>query len=311
MADVRTEGIGSPQHHSHTQEPGTQPPSGARSPQLRQVLRLQLETWRSRKTAAEQAVRSLQGAVEKVEQTQELGIDELAALLRPTDPPDPRAVSSQLVREILTRGERRLWQEYNLRMTAQEIEAARQRYAAGLDSSRQFRALMDAGFSPTSPAAQALLRRRSEVSVKLRSREYFLRVASWNIPIARKIFVLSHRLVDHLTAPDRASADGRLVAYIYAVNHASPYGRAMEKLAQLAKGLCARAASPSSAIGAELARRQRRLCREHGLGHPSVFALFQAVFGMRCENGQLTEIEPRTREAWQFLHDASVAQARR
>lgn len=280
-------------------------------PPLRQVLRLQVESWRARKAAAEQAIRALQGVFEKVERTQELGIDELAALLRPTDPPDPIAVSLQLAPEILTRKERRLWGEYTNRMTPPEAEAARQLYAAGLDSSRQFRAIMDAGFSPASTAAQALLRQRNAVSIKHRSREHYLRIAHWNVPIARKIYVLSQRIVDHVTAPDRASADGKLTAFLYAVQYASPYWKAMQKLCRLGSGLYARAAAPNSAVGEDLARRLRRLCREHDLGDASVFALHQAVFGMKLENGQLTEFAPPMRAAWQFLHDASVARAGR
>jgi len=43
-------------------------------PPLRQVFRLQLQTWRARKAAAVQAIRAVQGVFDKVERTQQLGV---------------------------------------------------------------------------------------------------------------------------------------------------------------------------------------------------------------------------------------------
>jgi len=275
-----------------------------KSPSLTRVLGMQLESARSRRSTTDKVIGLIELALAKLRDRERLSIDELCALLRSTETHTAPLPAQQSIEEMFTAQELRDWRAYDRRFR-HYLPAART-YAAELRTlAAEYRRLMARGAPPGSPQAQALLTRHNALALRSGFRRKFLMRANWNLPLARKIYAYSNRLLEE--APQERSAAGTLTDYMFAVRDASRWWRALQKLAELAAGLRSRGALLDSAVAEELARSFMRVCRRHGLGDAAEYAAWQGEFGLQKHGERWIHFDAATRGAWHYLRDAVLA----
>jgi DNA-binding transcriptional MerR regulator len=278
-----------------------------KSPSLAHILGAQLEIWRSRKAATDKVVRQIEVAHAKLRDHERLSIDELSTLLRNIDTNDLPAISREIANEMFTGDELTEWRALDATLPRPDVTKGRELFQLSLPIAAEYRRLMKRGASPASGEAQELLRKHNALALKYGFRGQFLARASWNPVLARKLYAYGNRLLERVSAADRAAADGSLIDYMLAVREASKWWGSLEKLLDLAKGLKTREALLDSAVAEELATRFIRLCRVNGLGDASEYARWQSHFGMSKQGGRWAHYDDATRAGWEYLSGAVLA----
>jgi hypothetical protein len=108
-------------------------------------------------------------------------------------------------------------------------------------------------------------------------------------------------------ASQQAAPDGGLWAYFSAAQEASPWHQALEQAAADASKLVESRADPSSAPAMALANRLARICSDHSLGDPLVYARWAGAMQFRRSDDE----NARRRSAWAYLANALQALAGR
>jgi MerR family transcriptional regulator, thiopeptide resistance regulator len=272
-----------------------------KSPPLMRVLRVQLETWRSRKAATEKVIGLIEVGLSKLRDRHPLSVDDLCALLRMSDAKDTLATAREVIQETLTTAEQREWHARMLKLPTQELAENRKLFQQSQLIAREFRNLMEQGADPACVEAQKLLKRHNTLLLDYHAREKYLARAEWNPALAQKIFAAANRTLERTTATTPFGADGQLIEYILTVRNASRWWPLMEEMLTLAKGLNTRKALPDSAVAEELAKRFTRLCRASGLGNALVYARWQSEFGLCEQGGKWVRYDTAARNGWKYI----------
>ena len=276
----------------------------ASSPRLSKVLKMQLDEWRSRRAAAEKAIRVVESALARVSAKETLSIEELCQLIRSIDMPDTHKVTRALLNEALTPEEERAWSTYYANLPPEEMALHREHNDGSRVISAELVRLMNENADPASNEVQTLLERMNELNSRSGFREGYVARLEWNAPLTRKLLALGQRLVMTTASPagtDVAALAEKFQRFMLAAHRASKAGQALRGPLDEATALLARNERPDSAAAQLLVKRYVEVCSQHNLGDAVAYARWIVEFGPFP-----SDLETR-RETWRFLAEATAA----
>jgi hypothetical protein len=129
----------------------------------------------------------------------------------------------------------------------------------------------------------------------------------WNPAVAQKWLQVGERALSISIASQEAAPDDGLWAYFGAAQEASPWHQALRQTADEATKLVESKVDPSSALAMALANRLARICSDHSLGDPMVYARWAGAMQFRSSADE----NARRKSAWAYLASALQAHAPR
>lgn len=279
------------------------------SPRLPKVLRMQLDEWRTRKFAAEKAIRVVESALARVSARETLSIEELCQLIRSIEMPNLQEITRALINEALTPEEERAWATHYASLSPQEIADNKDHFEASRVITQELATLMQAGADPASAEVQALIERSNELSTRARFREGYLARLQWNAPLARKLLRLGQRLVRTTSGPpgsDAAAGGGdEFATFMVLAHRASKAGQALGPLLDEVNALIASGTRVDSAEAKAVTAKFAKICAQNNLGDPRVYAQWHVEFGEVVTPPEFAKELEKTRAAWNFLTETA------
>jgi MerR family transcriptional regulator, thiopeptide resistance regulator len=271
------------------------------SASLEGILRIQMEAWRARKAAAEDAIALVQGAQQHIKRYREIPIDRMCELVRcleiNTHVPDYRS----LIAKHITSDDSQAWSEWWIEHPDDLAES--RRYLEAQNSLfRELKAAMDAGGDAGSKQVGLLMTRWESIFLTHHVRERAVRQMRWNYDVTLKWYTVGHKnRVAERGAHHKAREDDlytvEFAAFLDAAYQKSDHGKALNAIHAAAAELIATCTSPSSPRAQRLATRFAKLCSTFSLGDPLIHAQF-ALFIERVNHGNS---EPKKAKSWHFL----------
>lgn len=214
---------------------------------------------------------------------------------------------AQFVREVinekLTPEEERAAMTWIAARPPDEMRALREIAPAARALIRSFQDLWEKKIDPAGPKAQALVVQHNEIAVRSGARNHTAAMHEWNGPVAQKWMQMAERLMSHGVPSQSIAPNDGLAAYLRAAQAASPWNRALEPIVDEAAALAGKMAQPSAPPAQALAGRLRRICADHSLGDPLVYARYTRAMQFRGP----AEDDARKQAAWAFLANAIKA----
>jgi DNA-binding transcriptional MerR regulator len=278
-----------------------------RPPPLARVLEMQLRACRARRDGAERALKLVQDALATIESGQPLALEELCNLTRTMEMSNHHAIHRELINEQLTPNEERAYMTWVAARPPDEIKAMQEYSAAVRVLFRSLQDLREKRIEPAAPEVQDLITEWNALAVRYRLRQFMTTLLEWNPPVGQKWLQVSERALSRSMASQQAAPDGGLWAYFSAAQEASPWHQALEQAAADASKLVESRADPSSAPAMALANRLARICSDHSLGDPLVYARWAGAMQFRRSDDE----NARRRSAWAYLANALQALAGR
>lgn len=270
-------------------------------PPLARVLQMQLRACSARRDAADKAVGLVNTALATIKSEGRLSLDDLCDLTRSMEMEDPIArlqLVRQAINESVTPEEERAVMTLVAARPQEELKSLRAARPEMLDLHRSFQELREKKVEPANPEAQALILQWKELAVRSGVLNFTAALLEWNTPVGVKWMEMGERLIfQQVTSSQSAAPDEALGAYVRAAQVASPWHRALEPIVDEAAVLVEKNAQPSAASAQGLVGRLRRICADHSLGDPLVFARWARVMQFRWP---AEDIE-RKQAGWAFL----------
>jgi hypothetical protein len=188
-----------------------------------------------------------------------------------------------------------------------EIKAMQEYSAAVRALFRSLQDLRDKKYEPSAPEAQSLITEWNTLAVRYGLRQFIATLMEWNPAVAQKWLQVGERALSLSIASPGTATDEGLWAYFAAAQAASPWHRALTQTAEEAAKLVDSKVDPSAAPATALAKRLARICSEHCLGDPLVYARWAGAMQFR---GSADE-DARRKSAWAYLVVALQAHAPR
>ena len=116
---------------------------------------------------------------------------------------------------------------------------------------------------------------------------------------------MGERALSRSITSQQAAPDDGLWAYFGAAQEASPWHQALKQIADAAAKLAESRVDVSSTPTTALANRLTRICADHSLGDPLVYARWAGAMQFR----RSADENARTKSAWAYLASALQAQA--
>jgi hypothetical protein len=129
----------------------------------------------------------------------------------------------------------------------------------------------------------------------------------WNPAVAQKWLQVGERALSLSMASQEAAPQDGLWAYFGAAQAASPWHRALRQTADEAAKLVEKKIDPSAAPAIALAKRLERICLDHSLGDPLIYARWAGAMQFRSSAAE----NARRKSAWAYLTSALQAHALR
>jgi hypothetical protein len=274
-------------------------------PPLARVLEMQLRACRARRDDAEKALRLVQAALATIESGQPLALEELCNLTRSMEMGNHHAIARELINEQITPQEERAYMTWVSARSPDEIKAMQEYGAAVPVLFRSLQDLREKKCEPGAPEAQALITEWNALAVRYGLRQYMATLLEWNPAVAQKWLQVGERSLSRSMASQAGAPDDGLWAYFGAAQEASPWHLALRQTADEAAGLLDGKADASAAEA--LAKRVARICADHSLGDPLVYARWAGAMQFR---GSADE-DARRKSAWEYLANALRARAPR
>ncbi|HET9389505.1 MAG TPA: MerR family transcriptional regulator [Steroidobacteraceae bacterium] len=274
-----------------------------RPPPLARVLEMQLRACRARRDGAQQALELVQAALATIESGRTLTLEELCNLTRGMEMGNQQALTRELINEQITPHEERAYTTWVAARAPDEIKAMQEYGAAVSPLFRALQALREAQVDPAAAEAQELITEWNAVAVRCGLRAFMAALLEWNPAIARKWLQVGERAMSLRMAPQRAAADESLWAYFGAAQEAAAWHRALRETTDAATELAEGSTAPDSAPARALAQRVARICAEHALGDPQVYARWAGAMQFR----KSAEENARMKRAWAYLASALAA----
>ena len=161
------------------------------------------------------------------------------------------------------------------------------------------------GLDPAGPEAQALVVQWNQLALRYGLRKFMTTLLEWNPAVAQKWLQVGERAMSRSIASQAAGPDDGLWAYFGAAQEASPWHQALRQNADEAAKLVDSKVDPSSPPAMEVANRLARICADHSLGDPLVYARWAGAMQFR----RSADENARTKSAWAYLADALQAHA--
>ena len=215
-----------------------------------------------------------------------------------------QVIMRELINEMLTPEEERAWHTHMATLPKSELAEGREHFEASHAIHLALIRLMDQGAEPGSDEVQRLLQRSNETSLKYRFRERLVSRERWNSAVARKVYVLGHRIVTKTSARNSGRSESEVIAFCAAARHASKWGQALDKLMDEARVLAARHEGPESPSVQKLARRFAEICERNSLGDPVVYARWFMEFEKAHQGDAWARSHEDDRAGWTLLIDA-------
>jgi len=271
-------------------------------PPLASVLQMQLRACAAKRDEADRALEFVQAALATIESGRPLALEELCNLTRSMEMRNHRAIARELINEEISPDEERAYMTWMAARPPEEIKAMQEYGAAVRVLFRSLQALRDNGCDPAAPEAQSLITEWNALAVRHGLRLQMAKLIEWNPAVAQKWLQVGERALSRSIA---AAPDDGLWAYFVAVQAASPWHQALNQIVDEAAKLTESKIDPSSARVMALANRLARICSDHSLGDPLVYARWAGAMQFR---GSADE-NARKKSAWAHLASALQANA--
>jgi hypothetical protein len=125
----------------------------------------------------------------------------------------------------------------------------------------------------------------------------------WNPALAQKWLQVGERAMSRSMASQQGAPDDGLWAYFGAAQEASPWHQALRQIRDEATKLAESTVAASSTPAMELANRLTRICADHSLGDPLVYARWAGAMQFR----RSADENARAKSAWAYLASALEA----
>lgn len=275
-----------------------------RPPPLARVLEMQFRACTARRDAAQKALELVQAALATIESGQPLALEDLCNLTRSMEMGNHHAIARELINEQLTPHEERAFMTWVATRPPDETKAMREYGAAVRVVFRSLQDLREKKVEPAAPEAQSLITEWNALAVRYGLRQFMATLIEWNPAVAQKWLQVGERALSLSMASQQAAPDEGLWAYFGAAQEASPWHQALRQTADEAAKLVESKVDPSSAPAVALANRLARICSDHSLGDPEIYARWAGAMQFRSS----AEENARRKSAW--AHLASALQAR-
>ena len=274
-----------------------------KTPPIARVLQMQLRACNARKDAADKALRLVQTALARIESGRHLSLEELCNLTRSMEMGNQHAIARELINEQITPEEERAYMTWMGARPAGEIKAMQEYGAEMRVLFRSLQDLRERTVSPADPAAQALIVQWNQLAVRYGLRQFMTTLLEWNPAVAQKWLQVGERALSRSMASQQAAPDEGLWAYFGAAQEASPWHQALRQIADEAVKLAESRVDTSSGPAMALANQLTRICTDHSLGDPLVYAGWAGAMQFR----KSADENARMKSAWAYL--ASALQA--
>jgi hypothetical protein len=215
-----------------------------------------------------------------------------------------RAIARELINEQISPDEERAYMTWMAARPPAEIKAMQDYGAAVRVLFRSLQDLREKKCEPAAPEAQSLITEWNGLAVRYGLRQYMTTLIEWNPVVAQKWLRVGERALSRSIA---STPDDGLWAYFGAVQTASPWHQALGQTADEAAKLAESKTDPSSAPALALANRLARICTDHLLGDPLVYARWACAMQFR---GSADE-NARMQSAWAYLASSLQTQSAR
>jgi DNA-binding transcriptional MerR regulator len=276
----------------------------ASPPPLATVLEMQLRVCRAKRDEADKALELVRAALATIESGRALALEELCNLTRSMEMRNHRAMARELINEQISPDEERAYLTWMSARPADEIKAMQDYGAAVRVLFRSLQDLREKKCEPAAPEVQSLITEWNALAVRYGLRKHMATLLEWNPAVAQKWLQVGERALSRSIA---SAPDDGLWAYFAAAQAASPWHQELNQAADEAAKLAESRVDPSSAPGVTLANRLARICSDHSLGDPLVYARWAIAMQFR---GPADE-NARRRSAWAYLAGALQAHAAR
>jgi DNA-binding transcriptional MerR regulator/Lon protease-like protein len=278
----------------------------ANPPPLAQILRIQTDSWKAKRAAADRALTRLEVARRRLA-SRALSLDELCELVKELEISRSSAMhtASSILRQLLTES-----------LSADETQAWRSWWAdhpadrAAATSAGESLAILHEDLEhlaqqhadPSSAPAQELVKRHYSTLTRFSTRERALRLMQWNPSITAKIFSLGAKSLTvqqelpSPSAPPRLTPEG--AAFLNSARALSGVCLESEMLIVEVRKLLSRHAKPDSSDAQVAVARLAEICRTHDLGDPYVYVQWLRFTRHLNPAGSYSENDDA---AWSFL----------
>jgi DNA-binding transcriptional MerR regulator len=272
-------------------------------PPLARVLEMQLRACRARRDGAENALELVQAALATIESGRPLALEELCNLTRSMEMGNHHAITRDLINEQIAPDEERAYMTWMAARPPDEIKAMQEYGAAVRVLFRSLQDLREKNVQPTAPETQTLITEWNALAVRYGLRQFMTTLLEWNPAVGQKWLQVGERAMSRSMASQQAAPDDGLWAYFGAAQEASPWHQALKQTADEAANLLERGVEPSAAPATALADSLARICSDHSLGDPLVYARWASAMQFR----RSVDENARWKSAWAYL--ASALQA--
>jgi DNA-binding transcriptional MerR regulator len=270
---------------------------------LARVLEMQLRACRARRDGAEKALELVHAALTTIESGRPLALEELCDLTRSMEMGNHHAITRELINEQITPHEERAYMTWAAARPPAEIKAMQEYGVAVRTLFRALQDLREKKVEPAAPEAQALITEWNTLAVRCGLRRFMATLLEWNPAIGQKWLQVGERAMSLSMTSQQTAPDGGLWAYFGAAQEASPWHRALQETAVEAAKLVESKVDPTSASAMALANRLARICSDHSLGEPLVYARWAGALQFRKSPDE----NARTKSAWAYLASALEA----
>jgi DNA-binding transcriptional MerR regulator len=270
------------------------------------VLQMQLRACRARRDGAQKALELVHAALATIESGQTLALEDLCNLTRSMEMGNHHSIARELINQQITPNEERAYMTWMAARPPDEIKAMQEYGAAVRVVFRSLQDLREKKCEPAAPEAQSLITEWNTLAVRYGLRQFMATLIEWNPAVAQKwLHVGESALSLSITSHEAEPEDG-LWAYFSAAQEASPWHQALRQAADEAAKLVESKVDPSSAPAIALANHLARICSDHSLGDPLVYARWAGAMQFR---GSADE-NARRKSAWAYLVRALQMHAR-
>ena len=271
-----------------------------RAPPLVHVLQMQLRACRARRDGAQKALELVQTALATIESGLPLTLEDLCNLTRSMEMGSHHAIARELINKQITPEEERAYMNWVAARPADEIKAMQEYGAAVRGLFRSLQDLREKKCEPAAPEAQSLITEWNAIAVRYGMRKFMATLIEWNPAVAQKWLQVGERALSLSTASQEATPDDGLWTYFGAAQEASPWHQALSLVADQATKLAESKVDPSSTHAMALVKDVARICSDHSLGDPLVYARWAGAMQFR----RSTDENIRRKSAWVYLASA-------
>lgn len=266
-------------------------------PALAQVLQMQLRVCRARRDEAQESFARVQTALATIESGKTLTLEDLCELTRSMEMGNHHTIVRELINEKITPEEERAYMTWAAARPPEEVRAMQEYGTAVRALFRSLQELREKGNKPDAPEVQSLITEWNALAVRHGLRQFMATLMEWNSVVAQKWLQVGERAISISSAQHNAGKDEGLWAYFGAAQEATPWQRALTKIAAEATELVARKVDPTSAPATTLATSLTRICADYSLGDPTVYARWAGAMQFR----RSAEENARKKAAWAYL----------